>query len=254
MPPVTPPGPWILVLRDLVEELLDLLLPSCCARCQGAVPRREALCHACWRSLHPIPQDTCPRCQEPKAAADVHCRECRSARDPLDACLAAVWFEGDASDWIHRFKYPRPGIRGLDAPARAVALLLAERAAARVPGPDPDRIVPIPLHPRAARRRGFNPAALLAHHIARRRRATWDPSALVRVRDTPSQTELSRTERQRNVSGAFRARRSLPARVWLVDDVVTTGATLRAAAHALRRAGARRVIAVCAARTPAPRA
>jgi predicted amidophosphoribosyltransferase len=73
---------------------------------------------------------------------------------------------------------------------------------------------------------------------------------LARLRDTPSQTGLSRNARRRNVAGAFVARRESPARVWLIDDVVTTGSTLDAAAKALHGAGAREVVAVCLARRP----
>jgi ComF family protein len=239
-------------VRTLLAELLDLLLPPCCARCSGAVIGREALCEACWRALHPIALDACVRCQALPARDGARCAACSSTRDPLDACVAAVWFDGETGPWVHRVKYPRPGIAGLDAPARAVLLLLAERAAARVPEPPPERIVPVPLHPRAVRRRGFNPAALLARHVARSCRVPWDPVGLERVRDTPSQTGLSRIERRRNVAGVFRARRPMPRRIWLVDDVITTGATLSEAARAARRAGAQQVIGVCVARTPAP--
>jgi ComF family protein len=239
-------------VRTLLAELLDLVLPPCCARCSGSVMGREALCEACWRALHPIATDTCVRCQLLPAAAGERCAPCSGTRDPLDACVAAVWFDAESGPWVRRVKYPRPGIAGLDAPARAVLLLLAERAAARWAGPSPERIVPVPLHPRALRRRGFNPAGLLARHLARSCRVPWDPVGLERVRDTPSQTGLSRTARRRNVEGIFRARRPLPERIWLVDDVVTTGATLCEAARTARRAGARQVVGVCVARTPAP--
>ena len=100
--------------------------------------------------------------------------------------------------------------------------------------------------------RGFNPALTVARAVARSAAAPLDATALERVRDTPSQTGLDAAARRRNVRGALRARRSVPPRVWLVDDVITTGATLREAARALRGAGAETVIAVCAARTPRP--
>jgi predicted amidophosphoribosyltransferase len=128
--------------------------------------------------------------------------------------------------------------------------------AARAPGPPPQLVVPVSLHPSRLRSRGFNPAALLARSIARELGAPVDPTALIRVRDTPSQTGLDRSARRRNVRGAFCARPRLlaPPRVWLVDDVVTTGSTVAEAARALRRAGAKSVTAVCAARTPGPTA
>lgn len=153
---------------------------------------------------------------------------------------------------MRRFKYAGPGLAGLDPGAEAVALGLVREAAALVPGPPPDALVPVPLHPARIRRRGFAPAAVLARALARERGIPV-LAALRRVRDTPTQTGLDRSGRQRNVAGCFVAARALPdASVWLVDDVVTTGATLGEAARALRAAGARRVAAVCLARTPAP--
>jgi len=171
---------------------------------------------------------------------------------PLDAAVAAVWLEPPVSDWIHAFKYPPRGLRGLAPGPLAAAAELAARAARRAPGPAPDLVVPVPLHPRRLRARGFNPALTVARTVSRSVRAPLDATALERVRDTPSQTGLDAAARARNVRGALRARRGVPERLWLVDDVVTTGATLRESARALRAAGARSVIAVCAARTPRP--
>jgi ComF family protein len=184
----------------------------------------------------------------PSAAPSLCCTACSRASGPLSACVAAFWFEGDVERWVRRFKYPRGGLAGLDAPAHGVARWLAAEAAALAPGEVPQRIVPVPLHPHVLRRRGFNPAAVLARAGARVR----GPGALMRTRDTPSQTGLDRLGRRRNVRGAFRARSTQPERVWLVDDVVTTGATLAEAARALRGAGAREIVAICSARTPPP--
>jgi ComF family protein len=126
---------------------------------------------------------------------------------------------------------------------------MAEVARA-APGPTPGLVVPVPLFPRRLRERGFNPAAILARAVARECRAPLSTRALHRRRDTPSQTGLERRARQRNVAGAFRCEGRVQEVVWLVDDVVTTGATLSACARALRPAGARRIVALCVARTP----
>jgi ComF family protein len=156
------------------------------------------------------------------------------------------------ASFVHRFKYPRPGILGLDPAPKALLRQLIAEAAARSPLL-PELVVPVPLHRVRLRERGFNPAALLARPLARASRVGFDPLALIRVRNTPSQTGLDRQARRRNVAGAFRSRtQGFPPCVWLVDDVVTTGATLEAAARALHHGGARCVIALCAARTPAP--
>jgi ComF family protein len=169
---------------------------------------------------------------------------------PLTACIAAVRFEARGAEWIHRFKYPKKGLRGLDpVPASVVGAMLRE-AAARAPGPQPGLIVPVPLHPRRLRSRGFNPAAQIARSLAREFEIPFDAVALRRTRDTPSQTGFDRRERHDNVRGAFRSRRGrhVPARIWLIDDVVTTTSTLTEAAIALRAAGASTVIGLCAAR------
>ncbi|MDJ0849010.1 MAG: phosphoribosyltransferase family protein [Myxococcota bacterium] len=216
-------------LRLAATALLDLLLPPRCAGCGRAV-NHAPLCPPCHLAL--------PRLFEPPPTPA-----------GLDALVAVFAYRGEVEAWIQRFKYPGSGLAGLEPAPRAVAELLVKECALEAPGL-PDRVVPVPLHPRRLRARGFNPAALLARAAARIGDVPCDPVGLRRVRDTPSQTRLDRRARRRNVRGAFVARRPAPARVWLVDDVATTGSTLAACARALRRAGAREVVALCAAATP----
>jgi ComF family protein len=207
---------------------LELLLPRRCAGCGRAEPDAP-LCRAC----------------APPAAGALP-----APPRPLAAWCAAIAHAGAGADWVRRFKYPARGLAGLDPAAEAVALGLVRGLARRAPGPAPALVVPIPLHARKLHARGFNPAALLAAALAREARVACAPVLLARLRDTPSQTGLSRAERRRNVAAAFAARRAAPARVWLVDDVATTGSTLAAAARALRRAGAREIVGVCLAWRP----
>jgi ComF family protein len=168
----------------------------------------------------------------------------------LDGCVSAVAYAGDVTEWLQRFKYPPPGLAGLDAAPIAIVRELVADAAHLAPGPCPDWVVPVPLHSQRLRSRGFNPAALLARRVAEEVGARCAPMALRRVRDTPSQTGLDRRARRRNVAGAFECKHEMPGTVWLVDDVATTGATLSECARVLRRRGARRVVAICVARTP----
>jgi ComF family protein len=213
------------------RAFLDLLLPPTCFRCGGSPSADPILCGSCAAGLPPAP----PPVAVPR----------------LRACFAGAPYAGEVEGWVRAFKYPGAARRFDPAPEALLGWLLA-RAAGRVPPPLPDLVLPVPLHPRRLRARGFNPACVLGRQLARGLGMSFDPVALVRVRDTPSQTGLDARARRRNVAGAFRwARRSPPpARIWLVDDVVTTGSTLSAAARALRRAGAREVIGVCAAATP----
>jgi ComF family protein len=206
----------------------ELLLPPVCAGC-GRTARELPLCTGCRLpaadALGPAPR-------------------------PLSAWCAATLHDGAGAEWVRRFKYPARGIAGLDGAAEAVALALVQGLVPRVPGGAPDLVVPVPLHPRRLRERGFSPAALLARTLAREARVRVAPTLLTRVRDTRSQTELSRAERRRNVVGAFVPRAAAPARLWLVDDVATTGSTLAEAARALRRAGAEEIVGVCLAWRP----
>ena len=266
------PAPWNTEVREpsfpvaLWRGMLELVAPPLCASCRepferateatGAVP---VLCPHCHAALEWLAHDgRCQLCQQEIAAGDHPpatrlCRICTIQPSHLEACLAAVSFEGQAARWIHRFKYPAAGLIGLDPAPLGVMRECARRVAARAPGPPPGCVVPIPLHPRRLRARGFNPAALLARQISRASHLPLDCDWLWRTRDTPSQTGLDRTRRRRNVAGAFAChhrRRRPHRRVWLVDDVVTTGATLGEAAQVLRREGVLAVVGLCAARTP----
>ncbi len=240
-------------MRGLLRGLLDLVLPPACAGCGCGVTPPQVLCAACAVRLPRLPRDACVRCQAaPAGPGGLRCVACASRSGGLGACVAEVAFAGEAAAWVRRFKYGRPGLAGLDPRPAAVVGWLAAEAARRLPPPGPTLLVPVPIHPRRLRARGFHPAGELCRVLARACGLPWDPTLIGRRRDTPSQTGLDRRARERNVAGAFRARRRLAGRacVGLVDDVVTTGATLAAAARALERAGAGRVVAVCVARTP----
>jgi len=223
-------------LARLGRDLLDLLLAPACPGCGGAPGHAGPLCATCDAR---VPRLVQPRDPRPPA--------------PLAMAVAAAPMEAEVENWVHRFKYPTGGLRGLDPGPGAVLRGLAREAAreTRRGLPVPAcRVVPVPLHPRRLAARGFNPAAVLAGAVARELGLPWRPRALARLRDTPSQTGLDRRARRRNVAGAFRATEPASGWVILVDDVVTTGATAAAAAWALRRGGARAVVLVTAARTP----
>lgn len=221
-------------------------LPGRCAIC-GSWPG-DPVCGACVaRFVRPRPR--CARCALPVPAGVRECGACLREPPPLDACHAAVDYAYPWSGLVARYKFQgQPGWGG------AFAGLLrsapgVEHAVARA-----DMVLPMPLAPGRLAARGFNQALELARRLAP---AKVQPRLLLRLRETPPQAELARRERLANVRGAFaadplRAGCLRGLRTLLVDDVMTSGASLYAAAQALRVAGAAEVSAVVLARTEEP--
>ncbi len=236
--------------RLLLDAALALLLAPSCAACRAPLPHptRGVVCAACWTSIVPIAPPICDGCGDPlrswRVLTIARCARCRQPGRILGRMRAIGPYDGTLRAVIHALKYD-----GRRSVAAGLAALLERRGTAVLDGAD--LVVPVPLHRARQRRRGFNQAEAIA-----RRLPLPMARALVRVRDTPSQTGLSAGARRANVRGAFRVVR--PARVRgavvvLVDDVSTTGATLEACARALVAGGAREVRALTAARV-VPRA
>ncbi|WP_416137282.1 ComF family protein [Halomonas sp. HK25] len=226
-----------------VDQFLRRQLPGRCAFCLGEADRDRPWCGACFASL-PWNLPACPHCAEPLPGRPEArpCGRCLRQPPPFVRSRVPLRYELEVAGLMQRFKFA--------ASPRAGAVLLALFEAG-LPGAAlswPQALVPVPLHPRRARERGFDQGEWLARRLACRLALP-----LVRARrrrDTPTQRGLDRDERRRNLSGAFVIEAALPPRVALVDDVMTTGATLEALAEACRSAGAREVEAWAVARTP----
>jgi ComF family protein len=217
--------------------------PSRCAVC-GAWPA-QPLCAACIARLA-VPRHRCARCALPVAQGVAVCGACVRTPPPLDACHAALDYAYPWSGLIARFKFS-----GEAGWAQALAQRLAQAPGMGEEVRQADVLLPMPLAPRRLAERGFNQALLLARALDRRKS---EPRLLLRLRETPPQSQLDRDARQENVDGAFaieplRAGELRGASVLLVDDVMTSGASLHAAARAVRQAGAKRVAAAVLART-----
>lgn len=208
-----------------------------CLLC-GAETGPELLCPACIAEL-PVLPESCPRCALPSPAAAV-CGSCLRHPPHFDATLALWPYEFPCDRLVQALKYrARLPLAGFFARSLASRRL-----------PEVDLIVPMPLYPKRLAERGFNQALEIARSLSRRRRIPIEPRGALRAKNTLPQTQLPYEERARNVRGAFLCELDLSgASVAVLDDVMTTGATLNELARALKRAGATRVENIVVART-----
>jgi ComF family protein len=226
-------------LRAGLNALIGVVYPPGCIACQAATGEAQALCPACWARLGFIERPYCERLGTP-FAVDLGAGLLSPAAiaDPpvFGRARAVCRFDGTARELVHKLKYG-------DRQELALSLGAMMAQAGRELLPDADRVVPVPLHRSRIWTRRFNQAAALAKVVARSARRPLAPAALARVKRTRQQVGLTRAQRAENLQGAFRVppaeRRGIEGRrILLVDDVLTTGATVNAAARALLRAGA----------------
>lgn len=230
------------MLSAWIRKML-LALPSQCLVCH-AWPT-QSVCESCVsRFAQPIPR--CRTCALAMPAGVEQCGACLRSPPPVDSCLAAVSYTFPWSELIAGYKFHQH-------PGRAGALALLLRSA---PWVEPaleaaDLLVPMPLSQQRLRARGYNQALLLARHLAP---AKTDAGLLLRIQDTPAQSSLKRAQRLTSVQHAFaldplRADPIKGRRVVLLDDVMTSGASLFSAARVLRAGGATHITGLVIART-----
>jgi ComF family protein len=241
--------------KALALDIEALAVPAACLGCSRPLARREvghACCTMCRHRMRPIAPPTCRRCGQPldrwsaqwaaprrtrrhgaprgaPGGQTIHCEFCVAWPDELAWAVSAVWLdEGPARNLVHALKYG-----GWRVAAAPMARIMVREAGSALRGLD--ALVPVPLGRARLRERGHNQAAVLAAALGKASGVSVNAGALRRRRETPTQTRLSPAERRVNVGGAFAASgASLSGmHVALVDDVVTTGATLGAAAQAL---------------------
>ncbi|HEY9078795.1 ComF family protein [Magnetovibrio sp.] len=220
------------------RRIIDLVLPPTCQGCGAQVAEAQTLCATCWAQLTFLGAACCDACAHPfdyEVPAQTLCGACVQNAPPFDRARAAVLYDDRSRDLVLGFKH---------ADRTEAAQLYAKWmfAAGRDLVADADVIVPVPLHWTRLFARRYNQSALLAHGLGKLGGKAVLADAMVRKRQTPSQGRLGRIARARNVQGAFgvnpRHRDKLKGkRALLIDDVYTTGATLRAAAKVLKRAG-----------------
>lgn len=226
-------------LIQWIERQLRLALPGYCAFCLGEVPPGQAWCAPCFASL-PWNQQACRCCGEPLSfASAMPCRECVDSPPAFTRAHVPLLYQGQVRQLMREFKFhasPRAGVLLMALFKETLAQCHAEA------------LIPVPLHRKRSRERGFNQSQWLAKELHK----TWDIPIINAVRkvDTPSQRLFGRMARRRNLEGVFVMSTRLPKRVAIIDDVLTTGATAHALALAAKEAGAEQVDVYAIARTP----
>lgn len=231
-------------LRRFYWNALDLLFPRHCIACSAWIPHAHLgyLCPTCASNIPRITSPRCLRCAMPLgfyAKVRFGCMYCKGADLRFRQATAPCRHEGVAREAIHAFKY-----QGADFLAPFLADLMIVDLSETTFLKKVDLIVPVPLHWIKKMKRGYNQAALLAKRVAEHYRLPCDLTTLMRIRETPTQTALTRTQRQENLRGTFAVRWPEKVKgkiILLCDDVMTTGATASECARTLMAAGARAV-------------
>ncbi len=235
----------------MVYNWLDLIqqhiYPSTCLLCGAAGEKSLDLCAHCRNEL-PRNHNPCRRCALPlptEAPNHSLCGECRNKAPHFERALAPFLYQHPIAELISGLKFHQKLAHS--RPMAELLLAHVEQEMDEVP----ELLIPVPLHPGRLMERGYNQALELARPLSKRLGIPLDFHSCRRTRPTPPQTSLHKKERHKNVRGAFEVVREIPARhVTLVDDVATTGSTVRELARELRRHGVQRVDVWVLARTP----
>jgi len=232
------------MLADATRQIASMFFGGRCFLCRGAAARDAVLCTPCLADLPRLGDPRCPRCALPSETTAL-CGHCLAHPPHYDESFAALEYRFPTDVLVHALKF-----RG----ELALAPLLARFLAGEIPaGGRIDLATPVPLSAKRIRERGYNQSMEIARVLCRRSQLRLEPNLCTRVRDAPAQTDLPWAERARNVRNAFHCDRVLDGlAVAVIDDVMTTGATLDAIATALKRAGAARVVNWVVARTLPP--
>ncbi|NLD38974.1 MAG: ComF family protein [Desulfatiglans sp.] len=241
---------------NLFTELIDIIYPKKCHICMDFLDDSERklpdICNTCFSSFPLLTHPFCSICGVPfvsKVEEDHLCEKCIRTRPFYDELRSPYLYEDKIMEAIHRLKYS-----GKSYLAKSMGRLLADFLTEWTGDLDGMIMIPVPLHKRKLRQRGFNQSVLLAKSISRLLNLKTDYFTLTRIRYTETQTGLTLEERRKNVKGAFEVTGNANLNgkgVILVDDVATTGNTMDECARVLKKAGCTRVFGLTLARTAA---
>jgi len=242
---------------NLLRNFIDIIYPPRCPICGEFIvnertstgDRAMTFCRVCLADFKKITSPLCPICGMPfvsRAGEDHLCEKCLRKRPFYEAAGAAYLYDGALMEAIHQFKYGSKSFL-----ADSLGPLLAQFAQSRVMESNEYLTMPVPLHAKRLRERGFNQSLLLARHVSEQLNAELDFLTLRRIRYTSPQTGLGKDERRKNVRRAFEIINPEAVKgktVLLVDDVFTTGNTLNECARALKKSDCNKVFCLVLAR------
>ena len=242
-----PALPTPTLLLSALHRAMGRLMPSTCLLCDDQMESMQGLCDGCLQGL-PWNTSACRRCALPLMVGHL-CGACQTRPGAYDEVVAPVIYREPVDRIVCELKY------SARLPwARTAAGLIVDTIHHRGE-PVPDLLVPVPMTPRAVRRRGFHPSATIARLVAKHLKIRTNETMVTKRRETKRQSTLTHRERALNISGAFEVRQQPVGRTKLVliDDVVTTGSTVAELARILKQAGASEVRVWAFARTPEKR-
>ncbi len=247
------------IVREFYYRILDLFFPYKCPLCHNTIIKKKAqiddlfsifpICKDCTKEIKRVESPLCLICGKPFKSKEIRshlCQDCTMASPPFWKARSLFVYEGIIKQAIIRFKF-----YGEYNLAIAMSHWLLYLFNKEFVSEDIDCIIPVPLHIKRLRKRGYNQALLLGKEIAKISHIPISPHILKRIRWTEPQVNLNRTERLKNVKGAFQVVKKediLSKKILLIDDVLTTGATIKECAIALTKAGASSIYVLTLAR------
>ncbi len=238
-------GHMLTAIQNTFTGLLDILYPRHCFACNKNLHEEENIyiCKICLENIKKIEPRRCNKCGFELGpgitSSKKGCPECENANLRFERSFFVSDYKGPLKDLIHQYKYNKH-----ECLAKPLGDLLINMLSHKDIIPEIDVVVPVPLHWKKRLERGFNQSELMAKRICKKLSLPISTNNLRRIKNTLSQTQLLRTQRQKNVSGAFKVKQPevfYKKQVFLVDDVLTTGITASECARNLRSAGAKKV-------------
>lgn len=230
-------------IYQIDQGILDLLYPPRCPFCDKAVLSKEGVCKECRKKIHKIKGPVCMKCGKPLSnPRKEYCFDCERKTFAYSQGKALWVYEKEVKASIYRFKYQNKREYG-----KVYASEMAEYFEPWIRRKKIQVVIPVPLHKKRKKKRGYNQTEILAKEIGRILDLPVYTDVLIRMRNTKPQKMLNDTERKNNLKGAFKTIENIVQLkyILLVDDIYTTGSTVNAAAEALKEAGAAEVYTFC---------